>query len=339
MAGANTELNKGVVEVDPAVAAAAADDAEFGKGFDEASGKVPQKPVLTKEGVAATAAPQAGVPAQAPATGAVPSQQSPATGAAPANPDGKPGGGKEPTHEQNQVEPGEESVTINKRTLDRILYAADLAVSMKGNLEKLNGTVGSQAAEIKKLTGAPSLDIEITDAEFAELAKDFPEVAAGTKKALQAILKKLGVRQTPQGLTIEQLQSAVSQRTIELEVEALEDAYPNWRQIVGLPTDKDNKFRKWLATQPAAYAERVTKTFSSQVLARAIQRFLASEKPAASPTLSKPATLGPGARGTMRTTARNDRLRQAVQPRGDGGATPSRQPTEDDEFQAGFKSG
>ena len=321
------------IEVDPAVAAAAAEDAEFESGF---TGK-PAGPEVTvgKEG-AVPAVP--GKPTAAAPT--APSQQQPTAGAAPVpGTEGKAGTPASATppnpNHQNQVQPGDEIVQIDKKTLDRLLTAADVAATLKGTVDKLSGTIGSQEARIRALVN-PS--IEITEKDFEELAKDYPEIAAGTRRGLNAVLKKLGKQPQP-GMTMEQLQAAVVQRTLQLEDEALTDAYPNWREIVGKPDEK-TKFRLWLAKQPKAYQDRLAGTFSSQVLARAIQRFQVSEKPATPPTPPrKPAAPAQGARGTVRRAAVTDRLRSAVLPRGDGGANPSRQPGEDDEFAAGFKSG
>lgn len=318
-------IKKSEVETDPAVVSAAAEEADFESGY---TGK-PVDTVIPKEGAAEIVAPKGGQPA----SGAAPSQQQPAAGAAP-NPVAGAAPKKEPPNPQNQVNPEDEVVKIDKKTLDRILYAADLAVSLKGNVDKLNGTVGSQVAQIKALINP---NIEISDKDFEELARDFPDIAKATKSGLKEVLKRLGKVAQP-GLSVADLQAEVTKRTIQLEDEALSDSYSNWREIVGVPTDKNNEFRKWLDTQPAAYRERVTNTFSSQIIARAIQRFMASKKPATPPT-PKPAATAPGARGTVRTAARQDRLRSAVTPRGDGGATPSRQPSEDDEFASGFKQG
>jgi hypothetical protein len=78
------------------------------------------------------------------------------------------------------------------------------------------------------------------------------------------------------------------------ETEALTKVYPNWRDIVGAvdspeKSDPNNKFRKWLSTQPAAYAAKVTSTHSPSVLAKAINEFQADQaKAAASPPPAAP---------------------------------------------------
>lgn len=325
------------------------DDADFNSGFETETNKAVAT-VVSKEGAVASGGTGAAPIAQPP-TGGVPSTAQPPTagaGATPAGPAGLPGAeGKPaaaaPRTPANQLDPGDEPVTISKKVFDRLVYAADLAISNKANLDKLNGTVGSQEARIKQIVNPT---IELSDEDFKDLAKDFPEIAAATKTGLSAILKRLGKTVQP-GATKDDIKAAVFERTVQIEMDALEDAYPNWREIIGTPNEKgevpkDNRFRKWLDTQPAAYRDRVLSTYSSQIMTRAIQRFMVTQKTAAAPPTPRPRTpanQGQGARQVLRTAARRDRLTAAIQPRGDGGANPSRQKSEDDEFAEGFQSG
>lgn len=68
------------------------------------------------------------------------------------------------------------------------------------------------------------------------------------------------------------------------EVEALDDAYPDWREIVGSVDikverpDPNNPFRKWLATKSAAYRRRVETANSAELIGEAIRLFQNEQK-------------------------------------------------------------
>jgi hypothetical protein len=162
------------------------------------------------------------------------------------------------------------------------------------------------------------------------MERDFPELAHQTRAALEAALSGIsgtGANDVDAGKIETMLASYTSKR----EVEALEDAYPDWRQIVGAvdvtkeQPDPNNPFRRWLASKDAAYQNRINGSESAAVIGRAIRLFQNETR-----TPAKPAA-------TPRGNARAERIRNAVQPRGDGaGAAAGR--SEDDEFVAGFNS-
>lgn len=101
--------------------------------------------------------------------------------------------------------------------------------------------------------------------------------------------------------------------------ETLDEYEPKWREVIGLPNEKgvipDTDFRKWLATQPAEYSDRVKSTYSADVLKDALEKFKDSKSKA---------------RG------RREILDAGVVPRGSGAQAPTGASTEDDEFRAGF---
>lgn len=63
--------------------------------------------------------------------------------------------------------------------------------------------------------------------------------------------------------------------------EDLNDAYPDWRDIVGAPTDgrpyidTSVPFRRWLSTKETSYQRSINHTDSANIIRRAIERFLA----------------------------------------------------------------
>lgn len=191
-----------------------------------------------------------------------------------------------------------------------------------GNLQKLVNNFQAQTPAGRR--------VEIPKDAFAAMERDFPELAQQTRSALEAALS--GMHGTgANDADPSKLENMLASYNAKREAEVLEDAYPSWREIVGavdassVQPDPNNPFRKWLATKDASYQNRINGSVSAAVIGRAIRTFQNETKGAPKPT------------GTPRDTARADRIRSAVQPRGDNaGAGPSK--TEDDDFLAGFNS-
>lgn len=187
-----------------------------------------------------------------------------------------------------------------------------------GNLQKLI----NEMRESKKEGEKPSVSKE----DFAELRENFPELADMTQAAITKVLSKLpatGNGERDQ----EAVKTALTEHANKLQLEDLEDEYPDWKAIVGAAPSKDeadpnNPFRQWLATKDATYQARVNETVSASVLSRAIRRFRTETRVVAKPA-PKPAT-----------NQRADRIRDSVQPKGDGGM-----PTSDNSAEAAFAAG
>lgn len=215
--------------------------------------------------------------------------------------------------------------------------AAAKTATFEQQLSKAFGTIGNMQKVVNGLQSATprGLKVEIPKDAFAAMAKDFPELAEHTRAGLEATLRGLtGTAPATADIDPERMKHLVSEHVIQLETEALEDAFPDWRVIVGAvdiskqQPDSNNQFRKWLNAKPAAYQAKVNSTNSAAVLSRAIQAFQAEIKEA-----PKPTPAGPRLKDQLRTA----RIQAAVKPRGDGGqAPPSR--TDDDDFEAGFQA-
>lgn len=241
----------------------------------------------------------------------------------------------------------EETVTITKAQLDLLLAGLEDGKKLKSAMDKVNGTLGAYKQQIDTLGRlAQPTQVEITDADFEELIKDFPEVADATRKGLQRILKNMRGGGAPSQVDEGAVKKLIVDSAIQRETEVLEDEFEDWKKIVGDREDKDNDFRKWLSGQPVGYQTKINSTFSGAVIARSIRRFQADAKKASDEQRAKDEKAEADrksqeeAEKRKATDARRGNLRAAVQPRGDGGGTPQkREPTEDDEFEAGFKEG
>lgn len=277
-----------------------------------------------------------------PAAHTAPVQGSAGTPAGPSPP--PPPAGRNP---QNQHELEDAPVVITKKTLDRLLATADGQVQLRAEITRLNGTVGSYKKIIEDISkGGGIVDIDETDPDWKQFAVDFPEIAKGTKRGLELAAKKIGVK-VPANASEETLQKAVATRVLKLETEALEDEFPDWKIIIGDKPNDKTEFRAWLAKQSKDYHDKVQNTMSSAVIARAIKKFEASKKSSTVPTPPtpprRPAARGPatpprGVQQALSRATRQDRLRGAITPRGDGGGSPTRQ-NEPDPFETGFRQG
>jgi hypothetical protein len=231
-----------------------------------------------------------------------------------------------------ETDPAPEYVQITKNELAEIKAAAAKTASYDKQLASAFGTIGNLKQAIDKLQskGQQQSDAPtISSAAFTKLQEQFPELADMTKEAVQNALvgfKSTGDAEADEAKFAERLAKHTSAR----EIEALEDAHPDWRNVVGAvdtgeQPDPEHPFRKWLGTKPPEYQARVSGTQSALVLSRAINLFQRETK--------APAKTQPPARDN----ARADVIRAAVQPRGDGGA-PTSSNTREDAFAAGFGS-
>lgn len=240
---------------------------------------------------------------------------------------------------REEAKPEPKYVQVTESDWAEVRAAAARTASYDQQFSKLFGTTGNLLKQIneQRAAGQPAAaaatarKIEIPKEAFAAMERDFPELAQQTRAALEAALSGLPGPGANDAHDPVKLESLLAQYTAKREIEALEDAYPEWRTIVGAvdvtreQPDPNNAFRKWLGGKDAAYQTKVNSSESAQVIGRAIRLFqneTKAAKPAATP---------------QRDTTRADRIRGAVQPRGDNaGAAPGK--TEDDEFQAGFNS-
>lgn len=232
-----------------------------------------------------------------------------------------------------------EYVRLTKDEHTTLTAAAAKTASFETQLSRAFGSIGDLTKKLTALqTATPrGLKVEIPKDAFAGMERDFPELAQHTRAALEATLRGLtGTGPANAEIDPELMKRLVTEHATEArvaaEIEALGDDHPDWRKIVGQvdiskqQPDPANPFRKWLATKDAAYQARLNGTNSAAVISRAISRFQ-SETKATAP-----------APPTLKQQLQTARIRDAVQPRGDGGqAAPTR--TDDDDFAAGFASG
>lgn len=241
---------------------------------------------------------------------------------------------EKPGEKKTVVEEKPEYVQITKAQFERLEKAAKITDDIEGKFSKAFGTIGDVQKIVRTLqAGTPrGTAVKIPDDAFAAMEKDFPEVAQHMRSALEATLKGMegtgsATAQVDEGL----FERKIEERVMRLEIEALEDTYPDWKKIVGAvkkdeTPDANHPFRKWLATKDQAYQARINGTNSAGVITRAIRTFQAE---------TKKAPVTPKQDAQVQTRAK--RIQDAVRPKGDGGQPPMKEA--EDDFEAGFKTG
>lgn len=222
---------------------------------------------------------------------------------------------------------------VTVQELEDFRRAAVEAANLRNELSRIHGIVGSVKKDHESLAArmkaAPAgVTVDIPADAFAELEQGFPEVAALIRPAIEKSLKGIKGAPAAAATDLDAMQKVAHAEFVQRQVEVLDDSHPTWRADIGAPTDAAHPFRAWLAKQDAAYAKRVGETYSAAVIGRAIDRFKAETAPKPPPQAVTP----------PRIVARNDRIRSAVQPKGDGGLPPPSK-TENDDFLDGWKTG
>jgi len=252
---------------------------------------------------------------------------------------------KEPpkkTETKAEEKPAPEYVQITKEQFERWEAAAAKTGDFEKQFSKAFGSIGNMQQLINKLQAATPKgeEIKLPEDVVDELKAEFPELAGHIRSALEKALKA-GLRGTGEEKTEankDPVSEALRKERITQAVEELEDAYPDWKQIVGAVSDGNydpkHPFRSWLATQPEEYQQKVNGTDSPRVIERAIDRFKAYEAEQKAKEAKKPEEKKPN----PQTESRKQALREAVQPRGSG-PEPTQTKTEADHFSEGFSTG
>jgi hypothetical protein len=235
----------------------------------------------------------------------------------------------------------EKFVQISEKDWAEVKAAAAKTASYDQQLSRAFGTIGNMQKMLneqraKEAAGQPAAaaaiakKFEIPKEAFQAMERDFPELAAQTRAAMEAALSNLPAGANPEA-AINAAKALVAEQNSKRELLILEDRHPNWREIVGAvdastgQPPPDNAFRRWLGTKDVAYQERINGSELADVIGRAIRTF---QRETAAP--AKP-------NGAARDTARAERIAAAVQPRGDRAGVGASK-SENEEFEAGFAS-
>lgn len=246
-----------------------------------------------------------------------------------------------PKPDEKPPEPVEEYVQLTKEEHGRLLALVDRTNEWQTKLDRALGTVGGINEIVKKLqaTTPAGVTVEYDDADFAELEENYPDLAAQVK----AILRKGKFKGTAAAAatemptkTEEPSAPSVAQQLIEQRVkdnmEMLNEAFPTWKATVGFSLAAEEKaklpYRIWLATKDEDYQKRLNNSQSALTIGRSIDEFHAYQRRQAK-LANQPKRPDP------KIAARQDRIAESVQPRGDARPPPRKDNSQDD-FEAGF---
>lgn len=241
-------------------------------------------------------------------------------------------------------------------------FVTDEVNRINQTIRNVAGNVGGLKSALQKLQSAPQGTAAADKAEElvkaaveAHIGQEYPEMAPHLIKSLTALVSKLVVPNAP-APSVDA--DAIEQRVMtRVERRALERAHPKWeadlalKDETGQPVrDAEGKyvagpaFREWIATKDAAFQKEFGETIDSEFLIDALGDFKAfrdgKNTPAPAPT---PAPAGapapaPAPAPAAAQSNKQRRLAAAVTPTGVGKpATGRAQPTEEDDFVAGFR--
>jgi hypothetical protein len=241
---------------------------------------------------------------------------------------------------QVEAKPEPKYVQVTEADWADVRAAAAKTANLDSQLSKAWGTIGGLQRWIneQKAAGQPTAvpaavakKFQVPKEAFAAMERDFPELAQQTRAALEAALSGLPGPGASDAQDPAKLEALLAQYTAKRELVVLEDAFPTWREIVGAVDTStgqpppDNAFRKWLGTKDEAYQQRINASESAQVIGRSIRLF------------QKETAVQTNATAQPRNDVRTERIRAAIQPKGDSqGAAPRN--TSEEAFAEGFGS-
>ena len=235
--------------------------------------------------------------------------------------------------------PKPEYVRLTKQDWDNAKAAVGKVASLESQVARLSGSlpdperIAQQVIDKVRASTPAGGAVELTDEDFAGWKETFPEIGDGMRATLDKIVKRMNVNGAAQPRPAAQsaeVAAVVREILTKRESEDLEEAHPDWSDIVGRPAQPGvspttTPFRLWLADQPEAYQQKVGTTRSPFVVRSAIDRFKANQ--------SAPSTR------PDRAAVRRAVIEGAVTPRADGNSPSINAPlTAEDAFGSGFKA-
>lgn len=255
----------------------------------------------------------------------------------------------EPTPE---AEPAPEYAQITKTEFEDLRNKAAKLDALEQGQNKVFGKIGGLERILTQLQQqtATGQVVEVSESDFEELAKEFPEMASLQLKGLNRVLGKLKGTGGAVPLDNEKVSELVREhiapvtenirreveKTFEqkLETRLLSRSHPDWRDVIGLPAKPgdappDTPYRQWLAKQTQEYQQQIGNAWDADVISESIDKFRADQK--AEQAAAKEAA----ATAKAKQSTRREVLAAATTPKGSGGTASG--PTGEDEFDAGFK--
>jgi hypothetical protein len=237
-----------------------------------------------------------------------------------------------PDEDQSPATERDSSPSPTDEAVDRLAAALQrldaLEAAHKKHSDDVYGRVGSMEQILRAQARTPvGQKVKVTIDDFGEFGSEYPDFAQAQLKVINKALSEMEVTGLSPEFTTDLLKNAG--KTAETVAEAklshresvrcreeLAETHPGWLDTIGLPeqdggTPPDTEYRRWLATQPKEYAERVLNSYSSLVIGKSLDKFDAWKNAHKKTTAS-----------VTPISSRQQRLTAAVTPR-TSGTTPA----------------
>lgn len=230
---------------------------------------------------------------------------------------------------KEEAPPAPEYVQITKQDWEA-LQARAAAIDAHGSqLASVHGSIGNLKQRLDGLKASGG----VSDEDLAELEAEYPDLAnlslfkklKGTAPAATGGIDPAEIEKLVQQRVDPVIQQVDQRVERAVETRLLETQHEDWREVVGMP-EKDGdpipqtEYRKWLATQPAEYQQKVGASWSHRVIGESITKFKQAQKAAQA--------------ASERANQRRQQLAAAVPARGDTAVTHR---GNDDDFEKAFE--
>lgn len=189
--------------------------------------------------------------------------------------------------QQEDKKPEQPAIVLAGMTEAQIAELLGEIPKYRKQIDNLAGNNGKLNAAIQKLQqDTPRGEaVTVTDEDLAEMQDAYPDLANLTKGALNKILGRLntkgtGAVQTPDdyiALATKAAKDVATSERVNTHVELLHGLNPGWDAVIGLPDAEgkfpDTEYRRWLASQPAEYKERIENSNNAFEIGSSITKF------------------------------------------------------------------
>ena len=243
---------------------------------------------------------------------------------------------KEPEQKPNPAEPAHEPkyVQVTEDELQRLRSAAtaidEIKAESKRQFDAAFGKIGGMQQLLDQLKSqTPSGQaVALTEEDFADLKEQWPELADLTLKGFNKVLDKLKGTGAPTAtidvdkLVAERLAPEIDRVRQEYRTEItdlrLRAHHKDWKTVLN-----SQDFLAWEKTLPQEEQQKFLTSSDPEYVAEMITKFKTAQQAAADKA--------------KKNSTRQELIEASVAPRGTGGHAPA--PSEDDEFDAGFRAG
>lgn len=228
-------------------------------------------------------------------------------------------------------EPATEYVQITKQDWESLQTRAAAIDAHGSQLASVHGSIGNLKQRLDGLKSSGG----VSDEDLAELEAEYPDLAnlslfkklKGTAPAATGGIDAAEIERLVQQRVDPVIQQVDQRVERAVETRLLETQHEDWREVVGMP-EKDGEpapeteYRKWLATQPTDYQQKVGGSWSHKVIGESITKFKKAQSAAEA--------------ARQRSQDRREQLAAAVPARGDASAA---QPKGKSKFAEGWDEG